>query len=66
MDDHGVPTTLDSIGARGTDEVRALAEKYHADYVLMDRSTMLALPIVYQNDEYVVYRIKNRSTGHGK
>jgi hypothetical protein len=54
MDDHGVQTTLDSIGARGTDEVRALAEKYHADYVLADRSTILTLPIVYRNDEYVV------------
>jgi hypothetical protein len=66
MNDHGVPTTLDSIGARGTDDVRALAEKYHADYVLADRSTMLTLPIAYLNDEYVVYRIKNRSTDHSK
>jgi hypothetical protein len=65
-DDHSVPTTLDSIGARGTDEVRALAEKYHADYVLSDRSTMLTLPIVYRNDEYVVYQIKNRNADHSK
>jgi hypothetical protein len=65
-DDHGVPTTLDSIGARGTDDVRALAEKYHADYVLSDRGQLLTLPVAYSNDEYVVYRIKSRIADHGK
>jgi hypothetical protein len=66
VNDHGVISPLDSIGSRGTNEVRGLAEKYHADYVLMDRSQMLGLPIVYRNDEYVVYRITNRSADHGK
>jgi hypothetical protein len=64
--DNGVVQTLDSIGQLGTDRVRELAQKYHADYVLMDRSQLLALPVVYRNDEYVVYRIKNPSVGSGK
>jgi hypothetical protein len=66
LKENGVEQPLDSIGVLGTDRVRELAEKYHADYVLMDRSQLLALPVVYRNDEYVVYRIKNPSAGNGK
>jgi uncharacterized protein DUF6798 len=60
----GAEVTLDSIGARGTDEVRGLATKYHANYVLTDRGQLLALPIVFRNEEYVVYRIEDRNTGN--
>jgi hypothetical protein len=66
FNDNGVVQTLDSIGQLGTDRVRELAQKYHADYVLMDRSQLLALPVVYRNDEYIVYRIKNPNAGSSK
>jgi hypothetical protein len=55
----GIEQPLDSIGVLGTDRVRELAQKYHAQYVLMDRSQLLSLPIVFRNEEYVVYQIKN-------
>jgi hypothetical protein len=59
----GIEQPLDSIGFLGTDRVRQLAQKYHAHYVLMDRSQLLALPIAFKNEEYVVYKIENRSVG---
>jgi hypothetical protein len=59
----GVPVSLDSIGYLGTERVRELANKYHADYVLMDRGQLLELPIVFRNEEYVVYRIDPAKPG---
>ena len=61
----GLEQPLDSIGILGTDRVRELAMKYGAAYVLMDRGQLLSLPIAFWNEEYVVYRIENRSTGKG-
>jgi hypothetical protein len=58
--DSGIEQPLDSIGVRGTEKVRELAQKYHAQYVLMDRGQLLSLPIVFRNKEYVVYKIENR------
>jgi hypothetical protein len=55
----GLLQPLDSIGTLGTDRVRALAIKYGADFVLMDRGQLLALPVVFRNEEYIVYRIDN-------
>jgi hypothetical protein len=55
----GIEQPLDSIGVLGTERVRELARKYHAQYVLMDRGQLLSLPIVFRNEEYVVYQIKN-------
>jgi hypothetical protein len=57
----GLEQSHDSIGVLGTERVRELANKYSADYVLMDRGQLLALPRVYWNEEYVVYRIDERS-----
>jgi hypothetical protein len=48
---------LDSLGILGTDRVRKLAVKYQADFVLMDRGQLLSLPIVFLNDEYVIYQV---------
>ncbi len=62
----GIEQPLDSIGVLGTDRVRELAKKYHATYVLMDRSQLLSLPIVFRNDEYVVYRIEDRTAGNSR
>jgi hypothetical protein len=50
----------------GTDRVRDLAQKYHAEYVLMDRGQLLSLPIAFRNEEYVVYKIENRKADHGR
>jgi hypothetical protein len=57
----GVEQPLDSIGILGTERVRELALKYGADYVIMDRGQLLSLPRVFWNEEYVVYRIEDRS-----
>ncbi|HEX5471782.1 MAG TPA: DUF6798 domain-containing protein, partial [Lacipirellulaceae bacterium] len=57
----GINQPLDSIGTLGTERVRELANKYHARYVLMDRSQLLSLPIAFWNEEYVVYRIEDRN-----
>jgi hypothetical protein len=48
---------IDSPSELSTERVRELAHEYHFDYVLADRSQLLSLPIVYKNQEYVVYRI---------
>lgn len=62
----GVEQSLDSIGVLGTERVRELAKKYGATYVLMDRGQLLALPIVFRNEEYVVYQIKNRKADNSR
>ncbi|HVT29477.1 MAG TPA: DUF6798 domain-containing protein [Lacipirellulaceae bacterium] len=62
----GIEQALDSIGGLGTERVRELAHKYHASYVLMDRGELLSLPIAYWNEEYVVYRIEDRSARKGR
>jgi hypothetical protein len=54
----GEETMLDSLGILGTDRVRQLALKYHADYVLIDRGQLISLPRAFWNEEYVVYRIE--------
>jgi hypothetical protein len=53
----GQEQPLDSLGILGTERVRELAKKYGASYVLMDRGQLLSLPVVYWNEEYVIYRI---------
>lgn len=55
----GQEQSVDSVGPLGTERVLELARKYHAAYVLSDRQQLLELPVAYQNDEYVVYRIEN-------
>jgi hypothetical protein len=64
--ENGIERSYDSIGDRGTETVRELAQKYHAQYVLMDRGQLIALPIAFRNEEYVVYQIENRKTDNGR
>lgn len=59
----GIEKPLDSIGELGTERVHELAKKYTADYVLTDRGQLLSLPVVFRNNEYVVYKITDRSAG---
>lgn len=49
---------IDSPGELGTERVEQLAAQYGFDYVVADRGQLLSLPVAYQNQEYVVYRIK--------
>jgi hypothetical protein len=56
----GVDQNVDSLGALGDDRVRELAKKYRAQYVLSDRGQLLSLPIVFENEEYIVYRVEDR------
>lgn len=53
----GAEEPLDSLGILGTERVRELAIKYGAAYVLMDRGQLLSLPVVYKNEEYIIYRV---------
>jgi hypothetical protein len=62
----GIEQPLDSIGVLGTERVLELAKKYKAEYVLMDRGQLLSLPVVFKNNEYIVYKIENRSTGDSR
>jgi len=62
---------LSTIGKLGTARALALAKEFGADYIICDHTSPLALPVVYpmagqENDEYVVYAIKDRSTGDGR
>ncbi len=59
----GIDQNVDSVGPLGDDRVRELAKKYHVDFVLADRGQLLSLPIAFENEEYVVYRIEDRSAG---
>ncbi|MCI0334477.1 MAG: hypothetical protein L0228_14765 [Planctomycetes bacterium] len=62
----GVEEPLDSLGILGTERVRELAIEHGADYVLMDRGQLLSLPIVYRNEEYIVYHIDDGNTTNGR
>jgi hypothetical protein len=55
----GVDQNVDSVGALGDDRVLELAKKYHAKFVLSDRGQLLSLPIAFENEEYVVYRVED-------
>jgi hypothetical protein len=59
----GVEQPLDSLGILGTERVRDLALKYGADFVLMDRGQLLSLPVVYKNEEYIIYRVDRANDG---
>jgi hypothetical protein len=59
----GMDQSVDSVGALGDDRVRELAKKYHAKYVLSDRGQLLSLPIAFENEEYVVYRVEDHGAG---
>jgi hypothetical protein len=62
----GVETPLDSIGVLGTERVRELAQKHDADFVLMDRGQLLSLPVVFKNEEYIVYRVDEGNDEPGR
>jgi hypothetical protein len=51
--------SLVQLGDERVRELRELAKKYGANYVLSDRSQLLSLPRAYRNEEYVVYRIED-------
>ena len=46
-----------SMADQTPEHIRVLARKYHADYILMYNDPRLPLPVLYENDVYVVYRI---------
>jgi hypothetical protein len=49
---------IDSPSELTTERLRQLASQYGFEYVLADRSQLLSLPVIYKNDEYVVYRLE--------
>ena len=52
---------IESLAERGTEEVSALAAEYDTEYVLTVPEPRLALPIVFQNNSYVIYRLSSVS-----
>jgi hypothetical protein len=62
----GLEGPIDSVSVLSADRVREFAAKYGAEFVLTDRSQLLSLPRAYWNEEYVVYRIEDHSTGSGR
>jgi hypothetical protein len=62
----GLVGPIDSLGQLGTERVRELAREYNADFILSDRGQLLGLPRAYWNEEYVVYRVEDRSAGHSR
>ena len=48
-----------SLADAGAARLRALAEKYHADYLVTQiGGELLPLPAVYQNDAFVIYKMR--------
>jgi hypothetical protein len=62
----GVPYMVDSIADLGDERVLEIAQKYHAHFVLSDRKQLLKLPVAFQNEEYIVYRIDEPPVGNGR
>lgn len=61
---HGAPvdsvpprTWLKSLTERTPQELRELAARYHASYVITDAQPPLDLPCVYRNETYAVYAV---------
>ncbi|MBN2216374.1 MAG: hypothetical protein JW719_03255, partial [Pirellulales bacterium] len=48
-----------SLADRGEDRLIELGRYYHADYVLTENWPPLALPVVFANDSFVVYRLSD-------
>jgi hypothetical protein len=59
QDEDGELAPIRSLGRLGTERLRELALCYGAEYVLSERHPRVALPVVYWNEEYVVYRIED-------
>ena len=47
-----------SLGDMGPQRLRRLGRQFAADYVLTERNPDLPLPVVYQNEMYIVYRLR--------
>ncbi len=52
-----------SLGDMGPERLRRLGKQFAADYVLTERNPDLPLPVVYQNEMYIVYRLREASPG---
>jgi hypothetical protein len=64
------PRWYEPLTEAGTKRIRELGKKYHADYILSERTpppaiadeewaeTVLKLDVVYKNKTYIIYRIK--------
>lgn len=46
-----------SLADEGAARLQELAKQYHAQYVVTENTPPLALPLLYQNDTYAVYRL---------
>jgi Domain of unknown function (DUF6798) len=56
------PLWFDSLARQGTPRILWLADHFGADYLITATEPRLPLPIEYENDGYIVYRLKKRPT----
>jgi len=59
VDEFGERVPHRSLASQGTKRIRVLAEKYQLDFVLTVEYPPLDLPVVFENDSYTVYDVKN-------
>jgi len=55
---------FDSLAAQGEDRLLELGRRYGANYVLTVSEPRLDLPVEYENDSFVVYRLSDEPVGH--
>jgi hypothetical protein len=56
------PQWFAALGDMGPARLGELGRKFDADYALTEVNPALPLPIVYANDKYVVYRLRDRGS----
>ena len=56
------PQWYTALGDMGAVRLRRLGQQFAADYVLTERNPEVPLPLVYQNEMYVVYRLRGRGS----
>jgi len=53
------PRWYEPLAGVGAERLRELGAEYHADYIISERTDpLLNLPVVYQNETYVIHRIE--------
>jgi hypothetical protein len=56
------PQWFAALGDMGPTRLRSLGRKFAADYALTELNPALPLPVVYENEKYVVYRLRDRGS----
>ncbi len=52
-----IDTTRRTFNSLSQDQLEAIGRKYHASYLVAERTRPYRLPIVYQNNRFIIYRL---------